>query len=83
MGGEPGRSRNGLTPPVFIVVANNTNVSKMIFDYVAGWQKQLPDGTAVAVPGRLPLFSNVEGGQFTSRPIPSLSIPSSWNRAKR
>jgi len=59
---------NGLTPPVFIVVANNTNVSKMIFDYIAGWEKPLPDGTTVAVPGRLPLFSNVVGGQFTSRP---------------
>lgn len=58
----------GLTPPVFIVVCNNTNVSKMVFDYIAGWQKQLPDGTTVAVPGRLPLFSNVEGGRFIDRP---------------
>lgn len=59
---------NGLTPPVFIVVCNNTNVSKMVFDYVAGWEKQLPDGTTVAVPGRLELFSNVGGGRFTDRP---------------
>jgi type III restriction enzyme len=56
------------TPPVFIVVCNNTNVSKMVFDYVAGWDKTLPDGTTVAVPGKLPLFSNVVGGQFTHRP---------------
>jgi len=33
------RSR-GLTPPVFIVVCNNTNVSKMVFDYIAGWEKR-------------------------------------------
>jgi len=59
---------NGLTPPVFIVVANNTNVSKMVFDYIAGWEKTLPDGTTVAVPGRLLLFSNVEGGRFILRP---------------
>jgi len=59
---------NGLTPPVFIVVCNNTNVSKMVFDYIAGWEKQLPDGTTVAVPGRLPLFSNVDGGRFIDRP---------------
>ncbi|MFH1906582.1 MAG: DEAD/DEAH box helicase family protein, partial [Chloroflexota bacterium] len=30
-----------LTPPVFIVVCNNTNVSKMVFDYIAGWEKDL------------------------------------------
>jgi len=24
---------------VFIVVCNNTNVSKLVFDYVAGWEK--------------------------------------------
>jgi type III restriction enzyme len=35
-----GRAR-GLTPPVFIVVCNNTNVSKLVFDYVAGWEKTL------------------------------------------
>ncbi|HUT60255.1 MAG TPA: DEAD/DEAH box helicase family protein [Phycisphaerae bacterium] len=59
---------NGLTPPVFIVVCNNTNVSKLVFDYIAGWEKTLPDGTAVAVPGKLPLFSNVDGGRFLLRP---------------
>ena len=30
----------GLTPPVFIVVCNNTNVSKLVFDYVAGWDRR-------------------------------------------
>ena len=59
---------NGLTPPVFIVVCNNTNVSKMVFDYIAGWEKPLPDGTTVAVPGQAADFSNVDGGQFTDRP---------------
>ncbi len=56
------------TPPVFIVVCNNTNVSKMVFDYVAGWEKHLPDGTIAAVPGKLPLFSNVQDGRFIHRP---------------
>jgi len=59
---------DGLTPPVFIVVCNNTNVSKLVFDYIAGWNKQLDDENSVAVPGKLSLFSNVEGGQFTARP---------------
>jgi type III restriction enzyme len=56
------------TPPVFIVVCNNTNVSKLVFDYIAGWEKTLNDGSTVAVPGRLELFSNVDGGAFTARP---------------
>jgi len=62
-----GRMR-GLTPPVFIVVCNNTNVSKLVFDHIAGWEKTLPDGRTVVAPGRLSLFSNVSGGDWTARP---------------
>lgn len=58
----------GLTPPVFIVVCNNTNVSKLVFDYIAGWEKELPGGTKVLVPGELDIFSNVEGERWTVRP---------------
>ncbi len=58
----------GLTPPVFIVVCNNTNVSKMVFDYIAGWEKTLPDDSKVIVPGRLPIFSNENGGQWSPWP---------------
>ncbi|MEW4568509.1 BPTD_3080 family restriction endonuclease [Tautonia sp. JC769] len=58
----------GLTPPVFIVVCNNTNVSKLVFDYIAGWEKGLPDGSTALVPGELPLFSNVEDGRWSPRP---------------
>lgn len=57
----------GLTPPVFIVVCNNTNVSKLVFDYVAGWEKNLKNKT-VLVPGQLPIFSNVEGDRWSARP---------------
>jgi type III restriction enzyme len=64
----------GLTPPVFIVVCSNTNVSKLVFDYVAGWEKALTPALSqrereiVLVPGKLALFSNVDGGQWTARP---------------
>ncbi|MCK6556745.1 DEAD/DEAH box helicase family protein [Candidatus Binatia bacterium] len=57
----------GLTPPVFIVVCNNTNVSKLVFDYVAGWEKQIK-GKTVVVPGRLPIFSNEKNGGWSARP---------------
>ncbi|MBY0457065.1 MAG: restriction endonuclease, partial [Gemmataceae bacterium] len=61
----------GRTPPVFIVVCNNTNVSKLLFDYVAGYEtgKEYPDGAPVVAAGRLPLFSNVDHGRW--RPLPN------------
>ena len=59
----------GLTPPVFIVVCNNTNVSKLVFDHIAGWEKTRPDGSTVLVPGKLGLFSNVEESRWSDRPV--------------
>lgn len=56
------------TPPIFIVVCNNTSVSKLVFDYIAGQEKALPDGSSVVVPGQLPLFSNEENGRWKDRP---------------
>lgn len=60
----------GLTPPVFIVVCNNTNVSKLVYDYISGWDtgKTYPDGRPVLAPGKLPLFTNVTGENWTARP---------------
>jgi type III restriction enzyme len=58
----------GITPPVFIVVCNNTNVSKLVFDYVAGWEKPLKDESIIVVPGRLPIFSNEQNGGWSPRP---------------
>jgi type III restriction enzyme len=65
---ENHKSSIRLTPPVFIVVCNNTNVSKMVFDYITGWEKTLPDGTIVNVPGKLELFTNVADGCWSARP---------------
>ncbi len=59
---------NGHTPPVFIVVCNNTNVSKLVCDYVAGWVKTLEDGREILMPGRLDIFSNVRDGEWIHRP---------------
>jgi type III restriction enzyme len=56
------------TPPVFIVVCNNTSVSKLVYDYLAGWEKQLDEEKAVLVPGDLPLFSNVKDKKWLARP---------------
>ncbi len=60
----------GRTPPVFIVVCNNTNVSKLVFDWIAGYEtdRSHPDGAPYVAPGNLPLFSNVEGNRWLHRP---------------
>ena len=55
-------------PPVFIVVCNNTSVSKLVFDFIAGYEKPLTDEATVLVPGELSIFSNVVDGRWTSRP---------------
>jgi type III restriction enzyme len=65
---DAGARLRGGTPPVFIVVCNNTNVSKLVFDFIAGWEKTLPDASKVLVPGKLHLFSNVVDGRWLGRP---------------
>lgn len=62
------KSEVGGTPPVMIVVCNNTNVSKLVYDYIAGWEKQLDEGRSVVVPGKLDIFSNEQDGRWTVRP---------------
>jgi len=58
----------GITPPVFIVVCNNTNVSKLVFDYVAGWERLIGEKLVVQS-GQLPIFRNDDGnGGWLHRP---------------
>jgi type III restriction enzyme len=59
----------GEPAPVFIVVCNNTTVSKMVYDYIAGYEKRISDyQIPVWVPGKLAMFSNVDHGQPILRP---------------
>ena len=54
-------------PPVFIVVCNNTATSKLVYDYIAGFERE--SATGEVVPGRLPLFRNYdEAGNRLPRP---------------
>ena len=55
---------HGLTPPVMIVVCNNTKVSKLVYDWIAGWEKKAPDGEDIVVKGNLPIFNNEENGTW-------------------
>jgi type III restriction enzyme len=56
-------------PPCFIVVCNNTSTSKLVYDYISGFQRQNEDGTSTLENGRLELFRNFdEHGNPLGRP---------------
>ena len=56
-------------PPCFIIVCNNTSASKLVYDYISGFQQPHKDGTSKLVEGRLPLFRNYdEHGNPLGRP---------------
>ncbi len=57
----------GEPPPVMIIVCPNTVVSKLVFDWIAGREAELPDGSERLVPGNLALMSNVSDGNWTAR----------------
>ncbi len=58
---------HGLTPPVMIVVCNNTKVSKLVYDWIAGWEKLTADGEKIIVKGNLPIFNNEENGAWSDK----------------
>jgi type III restriction enzyme len=56
-------------PPCFIIVCNNTASSKLVYDYVSGFQRENADGTTVLENGRLELFRNFDAnGNPLARP---------------
>ncbi|MGX9937789.1 BPTD_3080 family restriction endonuclease [Advenella kashmirensis] len=56
-------------PPCFIVVCNNTATSKLVFDYISGFERTNEDGSFTRLPGRLELFRNFdEHGEPLARP---------------
>ena len=47
-------------PPCFIVVCNNTSTSKLVYDYISGFERENEDGSTNIVNGRLELFRNFD-----------------------
>jgi type III restriction enzyme len=56
-------------PPCFIVVCNNTSASKLVYDYISGFHRDLGNGRSQLENGRLELFKNFdEYGNPLARP---------------
>lgn len=62
--------KEGITvPPCFIVVCQNTAISKLVYDYVSGFQRRIDDTTTRLENGRLSLFRNYDdNGNPLARP---------------
>jgi type III restriction enzyme len=60
---------NAETPPVFIVVCNNTTTSKMVYEWIAGYceNADADEDKQVWKAGNLPMFTNVDKGKPISR----------------
>jgi type III restriction enzyme len=56
-------------PPCFIIVCQNTSISKLIYEFVSGFQRKNEDGSTTLENGRLALFRNFdEHGNPLPRP---------------
>ncbi len=56
-------------PPCFVVICNNTSTSKLVYDYISGFEHQDNTGLTVVEQGRLRLFRNFdENGARLERP---------------
>jgi len=55
-------------PPCFIIVCQNTAISKLVYDYVSGFHRTREDGATQLENGRLALFRNFD--EATGRPLP-------------
>lgn len=63
---------NGIrVPPCFIIVCQNTAISKLVYDFVSGFHRKNEDGTARLENGRLALFRNFDDATGTPLPRPN------------
>jgi type III restriction enzyme len=55
-------------PPCFIIVCQNTAISKLVYDFISGFHRKNPDGTTTLQNGRHRLFRNFD--ETTGNPLP-------------
>lgn len=61
------KERGISVPPCFIIVCQNTSISKLVYDYVSGFFRKHDDGSSSLENGRLPLFRNFD--ETTGNPL--------------
>jgi type III restriction enzyme len=54
-------------PPCFIIVCQNTAISKLVYDFISGFHRKNEDGTTTLENGRLALFRNFD--ESTGNPL--------------
>ena len=54
-------------PPCFIIVCQNTAISKLVYDFISGFHRKNDDGTTTLENGRLALFRNFD--ETTGNPL--------------
>jgi type III restriction enzyme len=62
------REKKIAVPPCFIIVCQNTSISKLIYDYVSGFTQNIENGPTIVRHGKYPLFSNFNPD--TDQPLP-------------
>ena len=55
-------------PPCFIIVCQNTAISKLVYDFISGFHRKNEDGTTTLENGRIALFRNFD--ETTGNPLP-------------
>ena len=55
-------------PPCFIIVCQNTAISKLVYDFISGFHRKNEDETTTLENGRLALFRNFD--EITGNPLP-------------
>jgi type III restriction enzyme len=58
-------------PPCFIIVCQNTAISKLVYDFVSGFHRTNEDGTTTLENGRLALFRNFDETTGNALPRPN------------
>src|ERR1700726_1448071 len=58
-------------PPCFIIVCQNTAISKLVYDFISGFHRKHEDGTTKLENGRLALFRNFDEGTLNPLPRPN------------
>lgn len=58
-------------PPCFIIVCQNTAISKLVYDFVSGFQRKNEDGSTTLENGRLQLFRNFDDSSGNPLPRPN------------